>query len=108
VEYRPCGAYRGHPFEVTQSWGNSSDATDGSAEGQRVAQEEDAIDWFASRVDLASLSLVKKEHGGGHLSKRGNVYKTLKYHHQPALVLLPSGDVLAVWCVRKRSSMRVL
>ena len=54
------------------------------------------VEWIPSHGNLPSLGLHKKEYG--HLSKKKGIYRRWKYHHQPALTLLPSGHVLAVWC----------
>jgi hypothetical protein len=51
-------------------------------------------DWL-ERLEGEQLTLRKREFG--RLSKKKQTMKVLRYHHAPALALLPTGQVLAAW-----------
>ena len=56
--------------------------------------DDDDAEWLEP-LDGEPLTVRKREFG--RLSKKKQTMKTLKYHHAPALALLPSGQVFAAW-----------
>jgi hypothetical protein len=59
-----------------------------------LTPDDDGTDWLP-RLRAQGLTLRKREFG--RLSKKKQTMKTLRYHHAPALALLPGGQVLAAW-----------
>lgn len=88
----PPGAGGEYPLEGS----GSSAADDPRALRPCVppASDVDGTDWL-ERLDGEQLVLRKREFG--RLSKKKQTMKTLRYHHAPALALLPNGQILAAW-----------